>query len=200
VLAARAAADPETPFLFFRGARGQVTWWSWKRCLAETSSVPAAEEDPSFAVPRAFLKAMLEEEVALAVPEAPPGELGAPRPIWLSAAPLDRPAERRLARLAAEEGWAVFREPGLPIHPDTFLWARPTLLAGEVAELEALLDGVLARAPRWPAGWRRIWLARRMRRLCALLVPPGRATDGLTARLRRAGAAARVLPFPGGGW
>jgi len=125
-------------------------------------------------------------------------ELGPPpgREIWISSGALDRSRERALARAALFGGWAVLREPGDRVEASTFLWARPTLAAGSVSELEALLDESAASAPRWR---RAPWLRRRLRRLRALVATGGDAAT-LPARLERIGSTARVLSFPGSGW
>lgn len=196
-LAGRLAAAPEDPFLFFRAPRGPFDWWSWRRCAAIADGEPPG---PEGAVPAAFLDAALGP-----LPPAPARaaeELaartggGAEREIWLSCAPLDSAAERIAARAALLGGWAVVREPGERIHPETLLWARPTVIVGSSEELETLVTAVGEQAPRWG---RARWLRRRLGRLRLVLATGGDA-EAATGSLRALGAPVRVLPFAPHGW
>jgi len=200
-LAARAAATPETPFLFFRGPRGSFTWWSWQRASAE-SGAPGGDEAEAGGAASARdylgrLRRLAPADAAagaalLAIlPPAPE------RPIWLTRGGLERPVDRAVAAVALAAGWAIVHEPGAEIHPATFAWARPTILAGSHDELLALLAGYEALAPPWR---RSAWLARRTARLRALVLGPGEQGGALAARARALGARAAVLSIPGSGW
>jgi hypothetical protein len=107
---------------------------------------------------------------------------GAIRDVWIASGPADDRFERVLAHAALAGGWAVLREPALPVPAATLLWARPTLIAGRAAELAELLAAAAAEAPRWGA---RRWLRRRLARLRALVVPAaaGAASADLPERL-----------------
>jgi hypothetical protein len=201
-LAARAAAAPAAPFLFFRGPRGTFTWWSWARARAESVAPgeSGAEEGDAPAA-RDYLRRL----ISLAGADADVGvellaEMPAPpeRPIWLTTGGLARPVDRSTAAAALAGGWAIVLEPGGEIHPETFAWARPTVVAGAAAELEALLASFAALAPR---GWRHDrWLARRSARLRALVVGVGEPVAELAARVDEIRAPAVVLSIRGGGW
>lgn len=199
-LAAQAVATPEEPFMFFRGPRGQFTWWSWKRAdeIVRGAAAVSAEGDEPAA--ERFLRGILAlgaadgraAEDLLSLLPKPPG-----RQIWLTSDALDRPVEKALAVVAVRGGWAVVLDPGPSIHPRTLAWARPTVVGGTVASLATLFDGFAALAPRW---LRRTWLTRRLRRLSVVVVESGGDEEALDARLARLGASASVLSYPSSGW
>jgi len=199
-LAAHAARDPESPFLFFRDARGHFAWWSW----AETAAALRDGAEPSAAGAAqaiAYVRAALApaaRDAALAAAELLTA-LGAGdrRDIWLTRGDLASPGGRALALAALAGGWAVVHEPAAAIHPATFLWARPTIVGGAAAELDELMAGCSAQAPRWR---REAWLAKRLRRLRAVVVAAGEDPRRLAARLAALGATARVLSNPSVGW
>jgi hypothetical protein len=195
----RALETPEDPFLFFRNERGHFHWWSWARAARELEA-PAGAETAAPLVARELLERLVEggegeERLARALLAA----LGpAPeRDIWISWRPLAAAPERVAALTALFGGWALLREPAERLPPSTFAWARPTLLAGDAAEIVALLDGFEAIAPR---PFRGRWLRRRLARLRAVVVDGEAGTVELGKRLADLGSTARVLPFPGPGW
>lgn len=201
-LAAAAARRPETPFLFFRDARGHFAWWSWRRALAisrgEATVDPAAGGEAAAADWLATVVGLGGAEAGRAAAllerlSAPPG-----REIWLTAGGLSRDVDRLAALAAVAGGWAVVLDTGPRIEPQMLAWARPTLLAGEAAELADLLAGFAALAPRRrPAAWRRRHLAR----LRALLIDAeAGAGDALGARLLELGSTARPLSIPPARW
>ena len=198
-LEARAASTPEAPFLFFREPRGHFGWWSWARCRRE--SLSASPAGPTETIPRELLEALAgasEEDrrrgEALAAAAGP----GRRRDVWLSARPLDRPAELALACAALAGGWAVVRDPGEGVPASTFAWARPTLASGSPPELDELTERLGAMAPRWGA---RRWLSRRLRRLRLVWVEGDDADPGpWRERFASLGAEARVVCFPPGRW
>ncbi|MCM2269643.1 MAG: hypothetical protein NDJ75_06045 [Thermoanaerobaculia bacterium] len=201
-LAAAAASRPETPFLFFRDARGHFGWWSWRRALAFTRGEAAV--DPAV-VGEAAAGGWLASVVGLGAAEAGRAatlleQLSAPpgREIWLTAGGLSRDVDRIAALAAIAGGWAVVLDAGSRIEPQTFAWARPTLLAGEAAELADLLAGFAALAPRRrTAAWRRRHLAR----LRAVLIgAEAGAGDALAARLLELGSTARRLSIAPARW
>jgi hypothetical protein len=191
----------DEPFLVARGDRGHFRWVSFRRAtdLCEGAAPARLEETEAIALLRAVELSdfsTLEIEAL----ERRVGTQGRERDVWISHRQPLHAGDARLAAWAAETGAVIVREPSPRLHPALFAWARPTIVAGAPAELEALLDGFAAEAPRLGAGrWRR----RRLARLRAVLV----AADGegaarsLEARLAALGAgSARVLPFPGTGW
>lgn len=198
-LARHAARAPEQPFLFFRDPRGHFAWWSWAKALAALAGRDFAASAPGESLARDFLAAVAarpaEELAGAAALLAELGE-GRERDVWLTRGALDAPGEAALALAAFAGGWAVVHEPGGEIHPATFLWARPTIVGGTEAELARLLDGCPRQAPRWRRG---VWLAKRLRRLRAVVVIGG---DGAAtaARLAALGARPRLLSNPAGGW
>ncbi len=193
------------PFLFFRGPRGHMTWWSFARCRDESGSLAARDAtEPATDPPRHLLAILATATAAeLAAARQLLAHLGGAsgREIWISTRPLDGGAERQLALAALLAGWAIVREPGERLHPDLFAWARPTLLSGTGAELGELLRGFAAAAPRFGAAR---WLRRRLHRLQVVLIEEaGEGAGeraGLAAQLRELGGVARVLPFPDCGW
>lgn len=196
-LAGQAARNPEDPFLFFRDPRGPFAWWSWRHAAAVADG---EDPGPRGAVPEALLLAALAPVAAaesrlaelLAAKLATAGE----REIWLSSAPLEERAERIAARAALIGGWAVVREPGERLHPETVLWARPTLIVDAAPALLELAAAIDRRAPRLG---RARWLRRRLGRLRHLLVTAG-DPDPVGAAFAALGAPGRVLPFPPDGW
>ena len=192
----RAALTPDEPFLFFRDSRGQFAWWSWRRA-AEAAEAPAGEATDA---PREYLRALHDDlpasrEAAVSRLQERLGGAGE-RQIWYSSRPLDRGCEGLLARAAVEAGWAVVRDPGPRPSPQTVLWARPTLLAGESGELVELCAAMVAGAPRWR---RSTWLRRRTRRWRAVLID-GPLAPELAASLREVEAHPAVLSSTDLGW
>lgn len=86
--------------------------------------------------------------------------------IWVSARPLDDPMERLLMAWALPTGAAVVLEPRPGSLVPTAAWARPTVFAGDAAEIDALV----AAAETYRSPFPRRWL-RRLRRSSAP-VPP----------------------------
>lgn len=202
-LAGEAARHPETPFLFYRDARGHFGWWSWRRALAfsrgEATVDPAAAGEVGAGD---WLTSVLglggaDTTRAAALLELL-AEMPPQREIWLTAGNLSRDVDRITALAAVAGGWAVVLDAGPRIEPQTLVWARPTLLAGETAELADLLAGFAALAPRRrPAAWRR----RRLARLRAVLIDADAdAGEALTPRLVELGSAARTLSIPPARW
>ena len=101
----------------------------------------------------------LEDRIAAARSGAPPPDRDS-REIVVSAYPLDGPEERRLLAWALRVGAAVVLEPRREAHVATARWVRPTVFAGDAAEVEALARA--AEAYRSPP-LRRLgrWLRRR---------------------------------------
>ncbi len=184
----RAAATPEDPFLFYRGASGHFRWWSFARAAACLSGAPeAGAAGAGEAEAAAFLAAAEGAEPALA--SALADRLGAAAPerdIWISYRPPTLAAELALALFCARTGAAILREPGERLHPELFAWARPTLLSDEALALSHLIDGFAALAPRFGGGrWRR----RRLARLRAVVVEDAGGRP-LRPRLAELGAGA----------
>ena len=203
-LRSRAEASPEDPFLFYRDGRGHFRWWSFERTRRESERVAAAAEAPPLeadaVVPRELLAALLAAgEGAAGRARRLLDRLGpAPaRDVWISWRPLAASAEVDAALAALLGGWAVLREPAEPLPPSTFAWARPTLLVGPAAELESLLVGFEASAPRV---FRSRWLRRRLARLRALVVEDAAAARGLAERVGRLGGHVEVVTWPDGEW
>jgi hypothetical protein len=203
-LAARADAGPEDPFLFFRDARGHFRWWSFERSRREAAKPAAPNGSPELeagsAVPRELLAALLATDAAAAGRARALLERLGPAPgrdVWISWRPLSEAAEPILALAGLLGGWAILREPADPLPPSTFAWARPTLLAGRGAELETLLEGFEAMAPR---PFRARWLRRRVARLRALVCDTPEAAARLAARIDRLGGHAEVVTWPDAEW
>lgn len=199
-LARHAARAPELPFLFFRDPRGHFAWWSWARARAALDGGGSAPLPAGEALALDFLRAATapseDDRAAAAALLAELGE-GSERDVWLTRGDLAAPGERALAAAALAAGWAVVHEPGDAIHPATFLWARPTIASGTAAELARLLDGCAAEAPRWR---RQAWLAKRLRRLRAMVVAGGGEPAAIGARLATLGVRPRLLSNPPAGW
>jgi len=123
------------------------------------------------------------------------------RPIWMTragSAPPTTAAMTAIGGLAAVAGgWAVLVEPGEGLHPETFLWARPSLLVDSAAILSELAGAVERLAPRFR---RERWLSRRLRRLAWIATDDPSACRELERRWGEAGAAPRVLSIPLAGW
>jgi len=195
----RAAATPEDPFLFFRGARGHFRWWSFARaagCVAGAAGAGATQAGEAEA--EAFLAAVAERARS-DLAEALEARLGAApgRDIWISHRTLALPTELALALFCARTGAAVLREPGERLHPELFAWARPTLIGDEPAPLARLFEEFAALAPRLGgARWRR----RRLARLRAVVVE-GAGGERVAPRLLAMGAGERlrVVDFPEAG-
>ena len=120
------------------------------------------------------------------------------RDVWISWRPLTHPAELMLARWAIVSGAAILVEPGAGLHPELFVWARPTLVSGTVEELLALAGECSRLAPGW---FRQRWFRQRGERLRLLLVEGGPSPAEL-ARVESCWRdlsqllAPRVVPFP----
>lgn len=199
-LARHAQATPEGPLVFFRSPRGTFTWWSCARVAAAFGA--GGGDDPAAAVPAALLASWRDaddEAISRGAAVLALAGAGPARQVAISARPLECASELALTLAAALGGWALVREPGERLHPDLFLWARPTLVSGTAPELLALGGGALAAAPRFR---RARWLQRRVARLAfALVEAPGPGElEAVSAAFSGLGAAPRVLPFPGGGW
>jgi len=122
------------------------------------------------------------------------------RPIWMTRGELSGQgsglnATVGLAALAG--GWAVVVEPGERLHPETFLWARPSVVAEPGARLVELIEGITALAPRWR---REPWLRRRLARLTLIVTSEPEAQSEVGELWRRSGSSARVLCIPPDGW
>jgi hypothetical protein len=186
-LAGLAKAQPEAPFLFYRNSRGHFRWWSYATASAFLDRAGLGEERLSakgVVVDREAVE-LLGEFLRLAMGEDshPPGvaelagtEPGAPRDIWISWRALTAPDERALARWAILTGAAILVEPGPALHPELFVWARPTLVSGTVEELGLLAGEVESLAPRF---LRRRWLRQRGERLRLVLVEGSPAPEAL---------------------
>ncbi|HSM14125.1 MAG TPA: hypothetical protein VLA66_08655 [Thermoanaerobaculia bacterium] len=200
-LRTRAERDPEAPALFFRGGRGHFRWWSWRRLAAEVAgsagTARSSREGETGDSLRELLRVLVEGELDGLGPRASSlaSRLGSgpERDIWISSRPLALAAERVLLATALLGGWAVVREPVSPLPPETFAWARPTILSGAVGEVRDLLEGFGALAPRWGAArWRR----RRLARLRAVILDEEEGGEPISARLAGLGSSARVVPLP----
>jgi hypothetical protein len=199
-LRGRAAEAPEDPWIFFRGGRGHFRWWSHARALEALDGAPAGDLPAGAAVAREAverLRAAGEDEALSA--RALLGAIGPgpQRDIWISWRPFDRREERVALVAAALAGWAILREPGEGLHPSVLAWARPTLLVGGAGELETLLAGFEAEAPR---AFRARWLRRRLARLRAVVVDDGAPVEALARRLVGLGAETGVVSPPPRGW
>lgn len=127
----------------------------------------------------------------------PPGP-SSRRDVWVAHRLPEEPLEAALAFWALETAAAVVIEPG-PLHPDFVLWARPSVLSGEAAELHRFFGELPLVVPAWR---RRIHLSRRLRRLRVVVAcGPDRDLLELAQVLRFLpnGAEVRVLPFPPAG-
>jgi hypothetical protein len=196
----RAAETPEDPWIFFRGERGHFRWWSCARALealdgAGAGDLPAGATVAREAVER--LRAAGEQELDSARALLEAIGAGPTRDIWISWRPFELRRERVALLAAALGAWAVLREPGAALHPSVLAWARPTVLVGGAAELDALLAGFEAEAPR---AFRARWLRRRLARLRAIVVDDDTPVEPLARRLVGLGATAGVVSPPAAGW
>lgn len=196
----RATEAPEDPWIFFRGERGHFRWWSCARALealdgAGDGDLPAGASVAREAVER--LRAAGEDEARSALALLDALGPGPKRDIWISWRPFDLRSERVALVAAAVGGWAILREPGRELHPSILAWARPTVLIGGGGELEALLAGFEAEAPR---AFRARWLRRRLERLRAVVVDDETPVDALARRLVALGAETGVVSPPPRGW
>lgn len=195
-----AAETPEDPWIFFRGERGHFRWWSYARALEALDGAGAGDLPAGAAVGREVVEQLRtagEEELRSA--RALLGTLGSgpARDIWISWRPFDLREERVTLLAAVLGGWAILREPGDALHPSVLAWARPTVLVGGAAELEALLAGFEAEAPR---AFRARWLRRRLARLRSIVIDDDAPVESLARRLVGLGATAGVVSPPAAGW
>jgi hypothetical protein len=196
----RAAEAPEDPWIFFRGERGHFRWWSHERALEALDGARGGDLPVGAGVAREAveqLRAAGDDEARSARGLLESLGPGAQRDIWISWRPFELRAERVALVAAALGGWAILREPGAALHPSVLAWARPTVLIGGAGELEALLAGFEAEAPR-PFGAR--WLRRRLARLRAIVVDDGEPAEALARRLVGLGAETGVVSPPARGW
>ncbi|MEO7793950.1 MAG: hypothetical protein ABIV06_04195 [Thermoanaerobaculia bacterium] len=172
-LARAAVSQPETPFLFYRNARGHFRWWSFGLAAAfleeggrrgERLSVKGVvvELEAVHLLGGFLTSACTESGDPAAAPRLPAPSPKAARDVWISWRPLADPAELALARWAIETGAAILLEPGAALHPELFAWARPTVVSGSADELCALAAEIEGMAPRF---LRQRWLRQRARRL-----------------------------------
>lgn len=195
-----AVAAPDDPWIFFRGERGHFRWWSHARALEELDR-PAAQdlhggaEVARDAVER--LRGSSADEVKSAGALLDALGSGPGRDIWISWRPFELRRERVVLLAAALGGWAILREPGAGLHPSILAWARPTLLVGGATELEELLAGFEAEAPR---AFRARWLRRRLARLRAVVIDDDAASESLARRLVGLGAETGIVSPPADGW
>lgn len=194
-----AAAAPDDPWIFFRGERGHFRWWSHARALAV---LDAAVADPTAgaavageAVER--LRNAGEDECRSARALLDALGPGPGRDIWISWRSFENRRERVALLAATLGGWAILREPGDGLHPSVLAWARPTLLIGGAGELEELLAGFEAEAPR---AFRSRWLRRRLARLRAVMIDDDDASGSLARRLVGLGAETGIVSPPANGW
>ncbi len=170
ILAQQAAAAPEEPWAFYRGERGQFRWWSRARAIeamrAGADARPGGVGEAAAQELVARLAAAGPSELAAARALTAALGPGPERDVWISWRPLAAEFETVLLVAAQLGGWAIVREPSPTLHPLTFAWARPTLLAGPCDELLALFDGFAAAAPRTLP---QRWMRRRLARLRALI-------------------------------
>jgi hypothetical protein len=190
---------PETPFVFFRGRRGHFRWLSYAAARAIgpiAGSAPGPEEwaPPEVGEIIAASRASGPGLDPALLPPAPAGE----RDVWISWRPLEVREEAALAGFAIRSGAAILAERSDRLPVGLFVWARPTIVSAAAAELEAVLAGIAAEAPRF---LRRRWLRQRVGRLRLVLVE-GEAGAAEVERIHRRlqellpGAAASVRPFP----
>lgn len=100
----------------------------------------------------------------------PPSHGVPSRDIVVSARPLDDPGERRLLAWALRTGAAVVLEPSRESHVATARWVRPTVFAGDGAEVEALARAAETYRSPFPRRLGR-WLRRRVGREAAPALP-----------------------------
>lgn len=174
---------PEEPWLFYRGERGQFRWWSFRRAFAAYQGLGPPEKWEE-ELPASFLERLRSFPSLSPVRLAPRQDGG--RDIWWAQNLLETDLTRGLAGWAVESGSAVLLEPGR-MHAELFLWARPTVVGGELSEICELFAELLASGPRWG---RRAFLRRRLHRLRLLLVA---TAQGDLGRLRSWIA---TLPLP----
>ena len=208
-LSRRAESDPESPFLFFRSPRGTFAWWSFRRAAEalDQSAPPAGAvlEAARVELLDAIRDATSEEiEQARALSAVVGDPARAEREIWISTRPLARREERCLLLAGTLAGWAIVREASEGPAAALALWARPTLLSDDEAELVALCGAMAGEAPRWR---RQRWLERHLARLRIVLVEGGGSVEAVASELVRLAALEerarhrrRVLSFPRAGW